>query len=202
MAPPAHRAICAQRTPSCVNVPWPDKGMGDADYLYAFQSIIMPIAFEFAPDMVLSEPCASPTLRSLTFVQVSAGFDAADGDILGQCHVSPAGYAHMTHMLLSLAGGKVCVALEVRHRPKRRPGADLGPRAATTSSLSRSRRSRSPRYCSATRRHLCRRWLPAKLQRRLCGCARASRPSTGRASSPKFSSRVKVGVSCDTRTGR
>lgn len=28
--------------------------MGDADYLYAFQSIIMPIAYEFAPDMVMS----------------------------------------------------------------------------------------------------------------------------------------------------
>lgn len=46
---------------------------------------------------------------------VSAGFDAADGDDLGECHVTPAGYAHMTHMLCSLAGGKVVVALEVRN---------------------------------------------------------------------------------------
>lgn len=47
---------------------------------------------------------------------VSAGFDAAEGDELGECHVSPAGYAHMTHMLSGLAGGKVVVALEVcRH---------------------------------------------------------------------------------------
>ena len=38
-----------------VNVPWPEPGMGDADYLYAFQSIIMPIAYEFAPDLVISE---------------------------------------------------------------------------------------------------------------------------------------------------
>ncbi|KAG8972692.1 Histone deacetylase hda1, partial [Tulasnella sp. 427] len=42
----------------------------------------------------------------------SAGFDAADGDTLGECHVTPTGYAHMTHMLSSLAGGKVVVALE------------------------------------------------------------------------------------------
>jgi len=44
---------------------------------------------------------------------VSAGFDAADGDILGECCVTPAGYAHMTYMLSTLAGGKVVVALEV-----------------------------------------------------------------------------------------
>lgn len=44
---------------------------------------------------------------------VSAGFDAADGDQLGQCLVTPAGYGHMTHMLCALAGGKVVVALEV-----------------------------------------------------------------------------------------
>ncbi|KAG9316543.1 histone deacetylase clr3 [Chiua virens] len=79
-----------------VNVPWPTKGMTDADYIHAFQQIVMPIALEFAPELVI----------------ISAGFDAADGDDLGECHVSPAGYAHMTHMLASLAGGKMVVALE------------------------------------------------------------------------------------------
>lgn len=38
--------------------------MGDADYLYAFQRIVMPIAYEFAPDMVLGE---SPVLQSQTY---------------------------------------------------------------------------------------------------------------------------------------
>ncbi|KAL1942417.1 hypothetical protein VTO73DRAFT_6019 [Trametes versicolor] len=79
-----------------VNIPWPEKGMGDADYILAFQKIVMPIALEFSPDLVI----------------ISAGFDAAEGDDLGECHVSPAGYAHMTHMLSSLAGGKLVVALE------------------------------------------------------------------------------------------
>ena len=37
-----------------VNIPWPDAGMGDAEYLYAFQKIVMPIAMEFAPDFVIS----------------------------------------------------------------------------------------------------------------------------------------------------
>lgn len=48
---------------------------------------------------------------------VSAGFDAADGDELGECFVSPTGYAHMTHMLSGLAGGRLVVALEVGSLP-------------------------------------------------------------------------------------
>lgn len=79
-----------------INIPWPTHGMGDGDYLYAFQQVVMPVAQEFDPDLVI----------------ISAGFDAAEGDLLGACHISPAGYAHMTHMLMSLAGGKVAVCLE------------------------------------------------------------------------------------------
>ena len=40
---------------SSVNVPWPEKGMGDAEYIYAFQKVIMPIAMEFAPELVISK---------------------------------------------------------------------------------------------------------------------------------------------------
>ncbi|THH05529.1 hypothetical protein EW145_g4728 [Phellinidium pouzarii] len=79
-----------------VNIPWPVKGIGDAEYLPAFMKIDMPIAMEFAPDLVF----------------ISAGFDAADGDELGECIVTPAGYAHMTHMLSTLANGKLVAALE------------------------------------------------------------------------------------------
>lgn len=47
---------------SSVNIPWPEKGMKDADYLLAFQKIVMPIALEFAPDMVISEQhCTVPS---------------------------------------------------------------------------------------------------------------------------------------------
>jgi histone deacetylase 6 len=79
-----------------VNIPWTRKGMGDADYVYAFQQVVMPIATEFDPDLVI----------------IAAGFDAAEGDMLGGCKVTPAGYAHMTHMLMSLAQGRVAVCLE------------------------------------------------------------------------------------------
>ncbi|KAJ4398464.1 Histone deacetylase hda1 [Didymella pomorum] len=79
-----------------VNIPWEEHGMGDAEYLYAFQEIVMPIASEFDPDLVI----------------ISAGFDAAEGDVLGGCFVTPACYGHMTHMLSRLAKGKLVVALE------------------------------------------------------------------------------------------
>ena len=48
---------------------------------------------------------------------VSAGFDAAEGDDLGECLVTPTGYAHMTHLLSGLAGGRLVVALEVDFQP-------------------------------------------------------------------------------------
>ncbi|MCJ1354248.1 MAG: Histone deacetylase hda1 [Icmadophila ericetorum] len=79
-----------------INIPWPSKGMGDADYIYAFQNVIMPVGYDFNPDLVI----------------IAAGFDAAAGDQLGGCFVSPACYAHMTHMLMSLAKGKLVACLE------------------------------------------------------------------------------------------
>ena len=79
-----------------INIGWHDQGMGDGEYMAAFEKIVMPIAKEFDPDLVV----------------ISAGFDAADGDELGGCFVTPPCYAHMTHMLMSLADGKVAVCLE------------------------------------------------------------------------------------------
>uniref|UniRef100_A0A3Q3IMY8 Histone deacetylase domain-containing protein n=1 Tax=Monopterus albus TaxID=43700 RepID=A0A3Q3IMY8_MONAL len=79
-----------------VNVAWSGGRMGDSDYLAAFHHIVMPIATEFNPGLVL----------------VSAGFDAARGDPLGGYNVTPEGYAHLTHLLMSLAGGRVLLILE------------------------------------------------------------------------------------------
>ena len=89
--------------------------MGDADYMYAFRNVVLPIAAEFDPDLVLGTffqivpPVEPATERNA----VSAGFDAAEGDEIGACFVTPACYAHMTHALMTLAGGKVVVCLEV-----------------------------------------------------------------------------------------
>lgn len=52
---------------SSVNIPFLNEGMGDADYLYAFQQIVMPIAYEFAPDLVIG--ASSTKLFDLTFCQ-------------------------------------------------------------------------------------------------------------------------------------
>lgn len=46
-------------------------------------------------------------------VLVSAGFDAARGDPLGGCQLSPEGYAHLTHLLMGLASGRIILILEV-----------------------------------------------------------------------------------------
>ncbi|XP_067408489.1 histone deacetylase 6 [Emydura macquarii macquarii] len=79
-----------------LNVPWNGTRMGDPEYLAAFHRLVLPVAYQFDPELVL----------------VSAGFDAARGDPLGGCLVSPECYAHMTHALLGLAGGRVVLVLE------------------------------------------------------------------------------------------
>eukprot|EP01043_Picozoa_sp_COSAG02_P041541 COSAG02_NODE_3452_length_6717_cov_11.574645_2_plen_783_part_00 len=79
-----------------VNVAWPKGGMGDADYMLAFHRVVLPIAYDFKPDLVV----------------VSAGFDSGLGDPLGGCRITPEGYAHMTSMLMSLAEGKVVIVME------------------------------------------------------------------------------------------
>lgn len=73
----------------------------------------MPIAYEFAPDLVISKLSPTRIDPSKLTNAVSAGFDAAKGDTLGGCEVTPPAYGHMTHMLCAVAGGKVVVALEV-----------------------------------------------------------------------------------------
>ncbi|RWR95782.1 Histone deacetylase superfamily [Cinnamomum micranthum f. kanehirae] len=80
----------------CVNIPWKCGGVGDNDYIFAFRHVVLPIALEFAPDLTI----------------ISAGFDAARGDPLGCCDVTPAGFAQMTHMLTGLSHGKLLVILE------------------------------------------------------------------------------------------
>lgn len=79
-----------------INIPWNGSGMGDPEYSMAFFALVLPIAYQFNPDLVL----------------VSSGFDAARGDPLGRCKVSPEFYGFMTHHLKALANGKVIVALE------------------------------------------------------------------------------------------
>uniref|UniRef100_A0A8C5FNQ9 Histone deacetylase n=1 Tax=Gadus morhua TaxID=8049 RepID=A0A8C5FNQ9_GADMO len=75
--------------------------MGDADYLAAFRTVVMPIANEFAPDVVL----------------VSSGFDAVEGHAppLGGYRLTAKCFGYLTRQLMGLAGGRVVLALEGGH---------------------------------------------------------------------------------------
>ncbi|XP_027450622.1 polyamine deacetylase HDAC10 isoform X3 [Zalophus californianus] len=79
-----------------VNLPWNQVGMGNADYMAAFLHVLLPVAFEFDPQLVL----------------ISAGFDSAIGDPEGQMQATPECFAHLTQLLQVLAGGRVCAVLE------------------------------------------------------------------------------------------
>lgn len=80
------------------NVAWSDGSMGDAEYLAAFRSIVMPIARDYDPSMVL----------------VACGFDAASRHPFnfGGYNVSPACFGQMTRQLMSLANGRIVLCLE------------------------------------------------------------------------------------------
>uniref|UniRef100_A0AAQ4RG39 Histone deacetylase n=1 Tax=Gasterosteus aculeatus aculeatus TaxID=481459 RepID=A0AAQ4RG39_GASAC len=75
--------------------------MSDAEYLAAFRTVVMPIANEFAPDVVL----------------VSSGFDAVDGHAppLGGYKLTAKCFGYLTRQLMGLAGGRLVLALEGGH---------------------------------------------------------------------------------------
>ncbi|XP_039545376.1 histone deacetylase 4 [Pimephales promelas] len=80
-----------------VNVAWSgglSLPMGDAEYLAAFRTVVMPIAHEFSPNVVL----------------VSAGFEAAKG--LSGYMVSARCFGFLTRKLMELAEGRVVLVLE------------------------------------------------------------------------------------------
>ena len=84
-----------------INIAWNGKlnpAMGDAEYLAAFRSVVMPIAKAFKPQIVL----------------VSSGFDGTEfhPKELGGFKLTPTCFAYMTKKLMSLAEGKVVLVLE------------------------------------------------------------------------------------------
>ncbi|XP_060679382.1 histone deacetylase 4-like [Hemiscyllium ocellatum] len=87
-----------------VNIAWSgglDPPMGDADYLAAFRTVVIPIAKEFSPELVL----------------VSSGFDAVEGHQpqMGGYRVSAKCFGVLTRELMEVAGGRVVLVLEGGH---------------------------------------------------------------------------------------
>jgi len=82
-----------------VNVPLPG-GTGDAGYIYVFNEILIPIALEFRPELIL----------------ISAGQDAHFADPIGGMCLSAKGFGHIAGMVKSIANstceGRMVAALE------------------------------------------------------------------------------------------
>jgi acetoin utilization deacetylase AcuC-like enzyme len=73
-----------------INVPM-SYGMGDGDYSYAFEEIVLPVVRQWKPEAIL----------------VSAGFDIHHSDPLGGMTVTESGFTKMTRMLMD-AAEEVC----------------------------------------------------------------------------------------------
>lgn len=61
-----NRISMLRSDPRNVNIPWPDQGMGDGDYMHAFQKVVMPIATEFDPDLVISKADGFPANANIS----------------------------------------------------------------------------------------------------------------------------------------
>lgn len=79
-----------------INIPLNETGCNDGDFLTIWFNVIMPVAYDFDPELVI----------------ISAGFDAAIGCPEGKMRVKPITYHILTHSLMSLADGKVVALLE------------------------------------------------------------------------------------------
>ncbi|OMH82172.1 Histone deacetylase 5 [Zancudomyces culisetae] len=86
-----------------VNVAFERSGMNDGDYLHIFERLLLPMSKEFNPD----------------FIIVACGFDAAQGDPVGKCYVTPECFSIMVTLVLNMAnngmGGRTAFVLEGGH---------------------------------------------------------------------------------------
>lgn len=78
-----------------LNIPWTKGGVGNIEYAAAFSELILPLMIEFEPDLVL----------------ISSGFDAAKGDLLGDCELTPEMYYCMTKSILLALGEDVPIVI-------------------------------------------------------------------------------------------
>jgi Histone deacetylase domain len=90
--------IIKSRMAPMLNIAWTSGKMGNVEYAAAFSELILPLVADWTPDLFL----------------VSCGFDAAKGDLIGDCELTPDIYYCMTRSLLEVCGNDkpLVVALE------------------------------------------------------------------------------------------
>ncbi|MEW5309766.1 MAG: hypothetical protein WDW38_001626 [Sanguina aurantia] len=107
-----------------LNIAWTEPGIRDSDLITALTHVVQPVAYEFQPDLII----------------IAAGFDAAEGEIIGACSLSPMAYSQAVAQLqcvaptmMVLEGGyrldstaacmDACVRVMLGERPGRLPEA-------------------------------------------------------------------------------
>ncbi|CAJ1952008.1 unnamed protein product [Cylindrotheca closterium] len=71
-----------------LNVAWSKGGMGNREYGAAFYELILPLITDYQPDLVI----------------ISCGLDAAMGDLLGDCCLTPGFFHAMTRAVIEAVG--------------------------------------------------------------------------------------------------
>jgi histone deacetylase 6 len=70
-----------------LNICWSVGGMGNEEYAAAFSQVALPLLYHFKPDLIL----------------IACGLDAVQGDLIGDCGLTPDMYYSMTRSLLEAA---------------------------------------------------------------------------------------------------
>lgn len=79
-----------------INVPLNKVGARDTDYLAIIFNLLLPVAYEFHPDLIM----------------ISAGYDAAIGCPEGEMLLTPGFYSHIVQLLSGVADGHIVMVLE------------------------------------------------------------------------------------------
>jgi len=72
-----------------INVAWSCGGMGNTEYAAALHEFVLPLLASYQPDLLL----------------ISCGLDAAMGDLIGGCELTPGFYHAMTRAAIEVVGG-------------------------------------------------------------------------------------------------
>jgi acetoin utilization deacetylase AcuC-like enzyme len=78
-----------------LNVAWSQGAMGNREYAAAFYELVLPLLADYRPDLLI----------------ISCGLDAAMGDLLGDCSLTPGFFHAMTRAALETVGPKTPVLL-------------------------------------------------------------------------------------------